>query len=101
ARRARLHDAREVTAETFGPFDAVVSLGAWEHFASRQDYDSGRQDDVYRRIFRNVASVLPSKGRFFLQTMGVGRNMIDVGRVSRDAGREADAWDRAMSQAAV
>jgi cyclopropane-fatty-acyl-phospholipid synthase len=97
---ARLYDARDVTAETFGPFDAVVSLGAWEHFASREDYDSERQDDVYRRIFANVASVLPSKGRFFLQTMVFGRNMIDVERVSRNAARESDAWYLAMMQAA-
>ena len=26
-----LRDARQVTAETFGPFDAVASLGAFEH----------------------------------------------------------------------
>src|SRR5437868_10970055 len=30
----RLHDAREVTAEGFGRFDAVASLGAFEHFGS-------------------------------------------------------------------
>src|SRR5205807_5392137 len=27
-----LYDAREVTRESFGPFDAVASLGAFEHF---------------------------------------------------------------------
>jgi cyclopropane-fatty-acyl-phospholipid synthase len=97
---ARLHDAREVSAETFGLFDAVVSLGAWEHFASRADYDSGRQDDVYRRIFANVASVLPDSGRFFLQTMVFGLNMIDLEQVSRDAARESDGWYLAMMQAA-
>src|SRR5258708_18769082 len=29
-----LRDAREVTRESFGPFDAVASLGAFEHFCS-------------------------------------------------------------------
>ena len=29
---------------------------------SPEDYDAGRQDDVYRRIFANVASVLPEQG---------------------------------------
>src|SRR3954470_10891824 len=29
-----LHDAREVPRETFGRFDAVASLGAFEHFCS-------------------------------------------------------------------
>src|SRR6478609_6920527 len=27
-----LHDAREITRESFGPFDGVASLGAFEHF---------------------------------------------------------------------
>ena len=30
----RLRDARSVARETFGPFDAVASLGSWEHFCS-------------------------------------------------------------------
>jgi cyclopropane-fatty-acyl-phospholipid synthase len=97
---ARLMDAREVTGETFGQFDAVLSLGAFEHFASRDDYDAGRQDDVYRRIFANVASTLPDTGRLFLQTMVFGKNMIAVEQVSRDAPRESDAWYLAMMQAA-
>ena len=96
----RLQDAREVTVDTFGPFDAVVSLGAFEHFASREDHDAGRQDDVYRGLFENVAGLLPEKGRFFLQTMVFGRNMIPIEQVSRDAPRESDAWYLAMMQAA-
>jgi cyclopropane-fatty-acyl-phospholipid synthase len=95
-----LQDAREVTRDTFGEFDGVVSLGAFEHFASREDYDAGRQDDVYRKLFENVATVLPDKGRFFLQTMVFGRNMIPIEEVSRDAPRESDAWYLAMMQAA-
>jgi cyclopropane-fatty-acyl-phospholipid synthase len=65
----RLHDARQVTRETFGPFDAVASLGAFEHFCSPDDYDAGRQEDIYRGLFANVAGLLPDKGRFYLQTM--------------------------------
>src|SRR5437588_12212879 len=29
---ARLHDARQVTRDSFGAFDGVASLGAFEHF---------------------------------------------------------------------
>src|SRR3954453_21461054 len=43
-----LRDARQVTAETFGPFDAIASLGAFEHFCSEEDYRAGRQEEVYR-----------------------------------------------------
>ena len=57
-----LHDAREVDRDTFGPFDAVASLGAFEHFCSPEDYRAGRQEDVYRTIFAHIASVLPTVG---------------------------------------
>jgi cyclopropane-fatty-acyl-phospholipid synthase len=97
---ARLHDARTVTRDTFGPFDAAVSLGAFEHFASPEDYEAGRQDDVYKNLFANVAGLLPARGRFYLQTMVFGRNMIPIEQVDRHAQRDSDAWYLAMMQAA-
>jgi cyclopropane-fatty-acyl-phospholipid synthase len=97
---ARLHDARTVTRETFGPFDAAVSLGAFEHFASREDYDGGGHDDVYQSFFANVAGLLPARGRFYLQTMVFGRRMIPIEQVDRHAPRDSDAWYLAMMQAA-
>src|SRR5436305_10100002 len=51
-----LYDARELTPESFGPFDAIASLGAFEHFCSPGDYEAGRQEDVYRDIFSRAAS---------------------------------------------
>jgi cyclopropane-fatty-acyl-phospholipid synthase len=95
-----LHDAREVTRETFGGFDAAASLGAFEHFCSPEDHRAGRQEDVYRGFFDRVASVLPAGHRFYLQTMVFGRNMIAVDEVDRNAPRESDAWYLAMMQAA-
>jgi cyclopropane-fatty-acyl-phospholipid synthase len=95
-----LHDARQVTLETFGPFDAVVSLGAFEHFCSPDDYANGRQEDIYRGLFGHVAGVLPEKGRFYLQTMVFGRNMIPVDQIDRRAPRDSDAWYLAMMSAA-
>jgi cyclopropane-fatty-acyl-phospholipid synthase len=95
-----LKDAREVTRDTFGEFDAVMSLGAWEHFCSPDDYEAGRQEEVYRGLFENVAGLLPDKGRFYLQTMVFGRNMIDPDEVDRNAPRESDAWYLAMMAAA-
>jgi cyclopropane-fatty-acyl-phospholipid synthase len=95
-----LHDARHVTRETSGPFDAVASLGAFEHFCSPDDYEQGRQDDIYRRLFENVAGLLPDKGRFYLQTMVFGRNMIPVDEIDRSAPPESDSWYLAMMSAA-
>jgi cyclopropane-fatty-acyl-phospholipid synthase len=87
-----LEDARAVTRETFGPFHAVASLGAFEHFCSPEDYEAGRQDDVYRGLFANVADTLPANGRFYLQTMVFGPNMIPIDEVDIDAPRDSDAW---------
>src|ERR1700735_1010249 len=64
-----LRDARQVTRDTFGPFDAVASLGAFEHFCSPEDYEQGRQEEIYSKLFANAAGLLPDKGRFYLQTM--------------------------------
>jgi cyclopropane-fatty-acyl-phospholipid synthase len=95
-----LHDARQVSRDTFGPFDAVFSLGAFEHFCSPDDYDNGRQENIYRQLFTNVAGLLPDKGRFYLQTMVFGRNMIPIDQVDRNAPRDSDAWYLAMMRAA-
>lgn len=71
-----LADGRELTPASFGRFDAIASLGAFEHFCSPEDYRAGRQEDVYRAIFAHLASLLPPGGRLYLQTMVYGRNMI-------------------------
>ena len=91
-------DVRVVDRDTFGPFDAVASLGAFEHFCSREEYDAGRQDAIYRDVFERVASVLPAGGRFYLQTMVFGPNMIPVEEASIDAPRDSDAWYVALMQ---
>ncbi len=91
-----LHDAREVTRDTFGAFDAVASLGAFEHFCSPEDYEAGRQEEVYRGLFEHVAGLLPERGRFYLQTMVFGRNMIAVEEIDRHAPRDSDAWYLAL-----
>jgi cyclopropane-fatty-acyl-phospholipid synthase len=77
-----LLDAREIDREQFGAFDAVASLGAFEHFCSPDDYTAGRQEDIYRRLFDRVASLLPVGGRFYLQTMVFGRNMVPPERLN-------------------
>jgi len=91
-------DVREVGRDTFGCFDAVASLGAFEHFCSPEDYRAGRQNDVYRDVFARAASVLPYGGRLYLQTMVFGRNMIPIEMVSIQAPPQSDAWYLALMQ---
>ena len=94
-----LRDAREVDRRTFGSFDAVASLGAFEHFCSPGDYRAGRQDEVYRELFAGVADTLPDNGRFYLQTMVFGRNMIDdPERSDINAPRDSDEWYLALME---
>jgi cyclopropane-fatty-acyl-phospholipid synthase len=97
----RLHDARKVTRERFGAFDAAASLGAFEHFCSPEDFQAGRQEEIYRRLFASVADLLPDAGRFYLQTMVFGRNMIPAQQVDVDAlralpARDSDEWYLAL-----
>ena len=91
-----LLDARQVTCESFGVFDGVASLGAFEHFCSPAEYRAGRQEEIYRALFARVADVLPETGRFYLQTMVFGRNMIPADRVDIHAERDSDAWYLAL-----
>jgi cyclopropane-fatty-acyl-phospholipid synthase len=92
----QLHDARRVTRDSFGAFDAVASLGAFEHFCSPEEHRAGRQDQIYRGLFARIASLLPSNGRLFLQTMVFGRNMIPLDRIDINAPRDSDAWYLAL-----
>ncbi|HXB17065.1 MAG TPA: class I SAM-dependent methyltransferase [Solirubrobacteraceae bacterium] len=95
-----LRDAKELERAWFGGFDAVASLGAFEHFCSPDDFRAGRQDAVYNSIFQRVAGVLPDGGRMYLQTMVYGRNMIPA-EEALDALEEmppanTDAWYLAL-----
>jgi len=96
-----LFDARQVTRDSFGPFDAVASVGGFEHFCSPDDYLAGRQEEVYREVFANIASVLPDEGRFYMQSMVWGPNMIPAEQIDIDAlralpPRDSDAWILAL-----
>src|SRR5919109_4207224 len=91
-----LHDARQITREHFGGFDAVASVGAFEHFCSPDEHRAGRQDEIYSRLFARIASLLPDKGRLYLQTMVFGRNMLPLDRIDIRAPRDSDSWYLAL-----
>jgi cyclopropane-fatty-acyl-phospholipid synthase len=93
-----LYDARLLDRESFGEFDAVASLGAFEHFCSVEEYRHGRQEEIYRSIFARIASVLPERGRLYMQTMVFGRNMIPLDEVDVHAPRDSDAWYLALME---
>ncbi len=53
------------------PFDAVVSVGAFEHFA-RQGLSEAEQVDAYRQFFAACRGWLKPGGRLSLQTIAYG-----------------------------
>jgi cyclopropane-fatty-acyl-phospholipid synthase len=71
------HDARIehwAEHEPSEPYDAVISIGAFEHFA---DYGVTREQRVatYRRFFEACRRWLPLGGRLVVQTISKGSNV--------------------------
>ncbi len=92
-----LEDARAIDRQRLGEFDAVASLGAFEHFCSPEDFEASRQEEIYRGFFTRVSSLLPPGGRFYLQTMVWGPNMIPAAKIDLQAlravpPRDSDEW---------
>jgi cyclopropane-fatty-acyl-phospholipid synthase len=90
-------DCREINADDFGKFNAVVSIGAFEHFCSLEDYKKGRQDEVYTNFFKTVADVLQERGRFFLQTMTFTEKMVQPVELNIDADKNSAAYLLALT----
>ena len=97
-----LLDARQVDRERFGGFDAVASLGAFEHFCSPEDYRAGRQEEIYRaplRARRKRASARRTAS--ICRRWSSERNMIPAEQIGIDAlravpPRDTDAWYLAL-----
>jgi len=53
------------------PYDAIISIGAFEHFASPSD-PLERRREVYREFFERTARWLKPNGRLSLQTIAYG-----------------------------
>jgi cyclopropane-fatty-acyl-phospholipid synthase len=57
--------------EPTAPFDAIISVGAFEHFA-RQGLSPEEQIEAYRRFFSSCRNWLKPGGRLSLQTIAYG-----------------------------
>jgi cyclopropane-fatty-acyl-phospholipid synthase len=74
---ARLLDYKKADPCELGKFDAIVSVGAFEHFCNIPEYRDGRQDRIYKEFFDFCDAVLKDRGRLFLQTMIWGQTVPD------------------------
>lgn len=91
-----IKDCRTITPQDFGKFDAVVSVGAFEHFCSIEDYKNGKQNEIYGDFFRRVSDLLPKGGRCFIQTMVFGDNMIEPEELDINADQNSTEYLMAL-----
>lgn len=87
---------RDLTTSTFGKFDAVVSVGAFEHFCSVEEYKAGKQDKVYQEFFKKVSDLLPLGGRCFIQTMVFEKGMIPLEAFDINAPKDSNEYLMAL-----
>ncbi|SFD30814.1 SAM-dependent methyltransferase [Spirosoma endophyticum] len=89
-------DCRLITPADYGTFDAITCIGGMEHFCSIEQYKAGQQDQVYADFFNNLYDLLPVGGRFYMQTMVFGKNMIPLEEISLDAPKHSDSYALAL-----
>ena len=91
-----IKDCRLITPADYGTFDAVTCIGGMEHFCSVEQYQAGQQDKVYADFFANLYELLPVGGRFYMQTMVFGKNMIPIEEISLDAPKDSPSYALAL-----
>jgi cyclopropane-fatty-acyl-phospholipid synthase len=83
--KVSLQDWKTVRPFTLGVFNGIISIGAFEHFCSMEEYILGKQEAIYREFFAFCAHALPVGGRLFVQTMTWGKVVPDPDTVSLTA----------------
>jgi cyclopropane-fatty-acyl-phospholipid synthase len=85
-------DCKTATVDELGTFDGVACVGALEHLCSKEEFLQGKQDAIYDRFFAFCASVLPPRGRLFVQCMTWGKTVPPVSGIDVNAPKFSDAW---------
>lgn len=94
---AHVKDCLTMSSADFGTFDAIASVGAFEHFCSVEDYRAGKQDQVYNNFFKTVYDLLPDGGRCFIQTMAFADAMIDLDEADINADKDSNEYIIALT----
>jgi len=92
----KVKDCRQITPEEFGTFDAISCIGGLEHFCSIEEYKAGKQDEVYTRFFKMLNDLLPTGGRYYMQTMVFSKNMIPLEEINIEADKDSDSYALAL-----
>lgn len=88
----RLEDWKAADPRNLGRFDAVASVGAFEHFCSEEEWKRGEQLDIYRRFFQFSRDLLSAGDRLYLQTMIWGKNRPPLESMRLDSPRGSDGY---------
>jgi len=94
----QLMDCKTIEPKTFGTFDAITCIGAFEAFCSKKEWEEGKQEKIYNNFFKVVYDLLPAGGRFYMQTMVFSKNMIDPTLPDINADKNSDAYICALLQ---
>jgi cyclopropane-fatty-acyl-phospholipid synthase len=92
----RVMDCRKITPETYGTFDAISCIGGLEHFCSIEEYQAGKQDEIYTNFFKTLSTLLPKGGRFYMQTMVFSKNMIPLEEIDVNADKNSPSYALAL-----
>jgi len=87
-----LKDWKDMAPDEFGRFGAIVSVGAFEHFCSPQEYLESKQDEIYKSFFQFCYDTLPKGGRIYLQTSVWGKNVPAYEKVSLRAPKDSTEY---------
>jgi cyclopropane-fatty-acyl-phospholipid synthase len=89
---AYVKDWKDISLDTFGSLDGIVSIGAFEHFCSVEEYLAGKQDQIYQNFFSLCYELLPVGGRLYLQTMLWGKHAPDYNSISLQAEKGSNEY---------
>ncbi|MDU8887073.1 class I SAM-dependent methyltransferase [Yeosuana sp. MJ-SS3] len=89
-------DCRTVTPDDYGTFDAISCIGGLEHFCSITQWQSGKQESIYANFFQTLNYLLPTGGRFYMQTMTFAKNMVDFETIDVNAEKGSAAHVMAL-----
>ncbi len=89
-------DCRYIKPADYGMFDAITCIGGLEHFCSIEEWQAGKQEQVYNNFFKVLADLLPVGGRFYMQTMVFSKNMPPFEEINVDAPVGSPAYVMAL-----
>lgn len=95
---ARVADWKDLDPANLGKFDAIAAVGSLEAFCSREEFDEGKQNEIYRRFFKFCHDVLPAGGRIFVQTMTWGKAAPKPGDISLKADKNSNQYIVALTE---